>query len=184
MTATICKIARLTLALAVLASAAASACSSSGSTDATASAGIGPAQESDASSPPDEEVSCQSDPRVSPYTLPLTLTGPAGYSVTLTDRAPNPSARGLNQWTVAVTDASGAPLAGANLVLATTMPDHGHSSPAPVAPATDALGSSSVPGLNFFMAGVWQIQIDVYSSGAASDAGPSDSVAFLFCVEG
>ena len=183
MTATICKIARLTCALTMLASAAVSACSSSGASDAKASAGVGAAQGSDASLP-DAEVSCQSDPRVSPYTLPLTLQGPGGYGVTLTDRAPNPSARGLNQWTIAVTDASGAPLIGANLVLATTMPDHGHSSPAPSAPPTDATGSASVPGLNFFMAGVWRIQIDVYAGHAASGAAPTDSVAFLFCVEG
>jgi len=182
MTAPIGKIARLTL-LAALGMLPSSACSSAGSSDAKASAGTDAAQ-SDAGSLPDEEVSCQSDPRVSAYALPLTLTGPQGYGVTLNARSPNPSAKGLNQWTVAVTDASGAPLPGARLVLATTMPDHGHSSPAPTAPPTGATGSASVPGLDFFMAGVWRIQIDVYASDAASDAAPSDSVAFLFCIEG
>jgi YtkA-like len=181
MTTSIGKTARLGLLCAVLAVAASSACSSS--SDAKVKPDSGAAQQADAGSLP-EELSCQSDSRVSPYALPLTLLGPLGYGVTLRARAPNPSAKGLNQWTVTVTDSSGAPLPGARLVLATTMPDHGHSSAAPTAPATDETGSASIPGLNFFMAGVWRIQIDVYPVGAGSDANPTDSVAFLFCVEG
>jgi hypothetical protein len=129
-------------------------------------------------------VSCQTDPRVNALALPLTLHGPQGYSVTLSARVPDPSARGSNQWTIAATDASGAPLVGAQLVFATTMPDHGHSSPAPDAPLTDAQGNVSVPGLDFFMAGVWRIQIDVYPANTAANADPTDSVAFLFCIEG
>jgi hypothetical protein len=139
---------------------------------------------SEAGSAADEVVSCQTDPRVSSTALPLTLSGPAGYRVTLSDRAPNPSAKGLNQWTIAVTDAMGAPLAGANLVLETSMPDHGHSSTPPVAPTTDARGTSVVPDLDFFMAGVWRTQVDVYPADATAGADPTDSVAFLFCIEG
>jgi hypothetical protein len=163
-----------------------SACASSSdpNTNANAIGADGAAQPSDAGLLPNAEVSCQSDPRVSPYALPLTLTGAQGYSVTLSARSPNPSAKGLNQWTVAAADASGAPLVGANLVFSTTMPDHGHSSPAPAAPPTDAQGNATVPGLDFFMAGVWQIQIDIYPAAAEAGADPTDSVAFLFCVEG
>ncbi|HWZ87551.1 MAG TPA: FixH family protein [Polyangiaceae bacterium] len=174
--------------LAALLLVALSACSSSSDPNANANAigasGAGAAQPSDAGALPDAEVSCQSDPRVSPYALPLTLTGAQGYSVTLSARSPNPSAKGLNQWTVAAADASGAPLVGANLVFSTTMPDHGHSSPAPTAPPSDAQGNATVPGLDFFMAGVWQIQIDVYPAGAEAGADPTDSVAFWFCIEG
>jgi hypothetical protein len=129
-----------------------------------------------------EEVSCQADPRVNPDTL--TLSGAAGYQVTLAERAPDPSARGLNQWTIAVTDANGAALSGAQLVFATSMPDHGHSSDAPIAPLTDAQGNLTIAGLNFFMAGVWRIQIDVYPAESASGADPADTVAFMFCIEG
>jgi hypothetical protein len=156
------------------------ACSNSGAPKAASNA-VAP---SEAGAADDEVVSCQTDPRVSPYTLPLTLTGPRGYGVTLSERSPDPSAKGLNQWTVAVTDAAGALVVGANLVLGTSMPDHGHSSPSPIAPPTDAQGSSVVPGLDFFMAGVWRIQVDVYPALAPANADPTDSVAFSFCIEG
>jgi hypothetical protein len=126
-------------------------------------------------------VSCQTDPRVSSSALPLAQSGSAGFVVSLNARSPDPAARGLNQWTVAVTDAAGAPLAGASLVLSATMPDHGHSSPAPAPPVTDSAGQSVLSGLDFFMPGVWRIQIDIYPEGATA---PADSAVFVYCVEG
>ncbi|HEX3776990.1 MAG TPA: FixH family protein [Polyangiaceae bacterium] len=172
--------------LALLGTSLCDACSSS-SGDPSANTPGNPIASSDPDSGlADEEVSCQADPRVNPYTLPLTLSGAAGYEVTLADRTPDPSARGLNQWTISMSDANGAALVGAQLVFATSMPDHGHSSDAPIAPPTDAQGNVTVSGLDFFMAGVWRIQIDVYpaTSGSASGVDPADTVAFMFCVEG
>ena len=133
---------------------------------------------------PSEEVSCQNDSRLSSDALPLAVMGAQGYSVTLNERTPDPAARGLNQWSVTVADATGSPVVGAALDFTTKMPDHGHSSTPPIAPATDAQGVSNVPDLDFFMAGVWQIQIDVYPANAAANAHPVDSVTFFFCIEG
>jgi len=143
----------------------------SGSSAVTTDAGIDAAP----------QVSCQSDKRVSSAALPLTVSGPNGFAITLSGRDPDPSAKGLNDWEVSVADATGAPVVGAKLTLATNMPDHGHSSSAPAPPDTDASGHSTLSALDFFMAGVWRVQIDVLPTGAAKAA---DSVVFFFCIEG
>jgi hypothetical protein len=169
--------ARWALLFAALSLCVASACSSSKNPSST-SAG---ADDSEAGYG-NEVVSCQGDPRVSASSLPFTLTGAQGLQVTLDTRSPDPAGRGLNQWTIAVADHAGAPLVGAKVVVLPTMPDHGHKSPAPLPPATDSAGMSTASGIDFFMAGVWRVEIDVYT--AASASAPTDSVAFWYCIEG
>jgi hypothetical protein len=128
------------------------------------------------------EVSCADDPRVKEFSNGLAETGARGLSVTLDESDPASPARGDNGWNVTVRDASGSPLQSAQLVVTARMPDHGHMSPTtPEAAPTDIDGHTMISGLNFFMAGVWLIELQVTEADAEQ---PADNVSFEFCIEG
>lgn len=128
------------------------------------------------------EVSCTRDPRVAEFANGLTATGAHGLTVTLESSVPASPARGDNGWSVTVRDADGAPLESARLVVSARMPDHGHMSPTtPAAAPTDEAGQTNVSGLDFFMAGVWLIELQITESGAEE---PADRVSFTLCIEG
>src|SRR5262245_6939761 len=75
------------------------------------------------------EVSCTDDTRVEQFESGLSRTGEQGFTITIEQGEPAVPARGDNTWTVTVLDGAGEPLAGAQLVVAARMPDHGHMSP-------------------------------------------------------
>jgi hypothetical protein len=128
------------------------------------------------------EVSCAKDPRVEAFSNGLTQTGAHGLTISLDRSEPPRPARGDNGWSVTVRDARGAPLEAAQLTVSARMPDHGHMSPTtPEAAPTDENGQTTVSGLDFFMAGVWLIELQITEANAEQ---PTDGVSFELCIEG
>lgn len=89
-------------------------------------------------------------------------------------------AKGLNTWTVKVTDGKGNPVSGAAIKVRPFMPDHGHgSSITPQIMPMAAEGTYQVGLLDFFMPGIWQETFTITPT-----TGPADTVVFTFCVDG
>jgi hypothetical protein len=120
---------------------------------------------------------CASDPRVEAFSLGLTSTGSAGASFEIESATPSVVQQGLNEWTVAVHDSSGAPVDGA-LGEKAWMPDHGHGSPTLPTITAKGGGEYDVSGINLSMRGVWQITLSITSPTV------SDAAVFTFCVDG
>jgi hypothetical protein len=86
-----------------------------------------------------------------------------------------PPAQGLNTWTLEITDASGQPVAGADVQASSRMPDHTH-------PATKKTGTETGAGVYdvvpyFSMPGYWETTLTVTPAG-----GTAGSVMFSFCI--
>jgi hypothetical protein len=157
-------------------------CSSSGS----AGAGDGPAAEPAPGDggfiDPDADtfIPCTGDPRAERYAAGMQKTAPKGQlSVTLLSSDPGPPIKGTNVWTLLVSDSGRAPQTGATVKVKPFMPDHGHGSPAkPVISALPDAGQYKVTPLYLFMAGLWEITLDVTTA-----SGVQDAVVFRFCIE-
>jgi hypothetical protein len=126
-------------------------------------------------------IPCTDDARADHYMAGMQKAGPKGQvSVTLVSSDP-PGApiKGTNTWTVLVSDSGKAPQSGATVKALPFMPDHGHGSPAKavITPLADA-GQYKVTPLYLFMAGLWEITLNVTTA-----AGAQDAVVFRFCVE-
>ena len=93
---------------------------------------------------------------------------------------PAPPAKGLNAWTLALTDATGSPMSGATITVKPYMPDHGHgSSIVPAVTPMSAAGTYQVTLLDLFMAGIWTVTFTI-----TPPSGPVESLVFSFCVDG
>lgn len=120
---------------------------------------------------------CATDPRVQAFSLGITAKTPSGVQVKITAADPAAPAKGLNAWTIAVADASGAALDGATIAVKPFMPDHGH--PASVTPTVTAKGGGQyqVGNVSLFMPGVWQITFGITLAGK-----PAEDAMFTFCI--
>jgi hypothetical protein len=164
--------------VAALAGAATAGCGSSGASDTTAPV---PADGAAAAEPDAEEfVSCAGDPRAEPYVAGRKKMGAGGkLSVTLMAAEPAPPIKGFNVWTVLVADTAGSAQAGATVKVTPWMPDHRHGPQVqPLISAIDPPGQYKVSQLHLFMAGLWQVTVDVTSA-----AGVKDAVVFQLCVD-
>ena len=115
------------------------------------------------------------------YATGLSATSSDGkLKVSIAGAQPAPPEKGLNTWTLQLTDGSGNPVSGATMTVTPWMPDHGHgSSIVPqVMPMTSA-GTYQVTLLDLFMPGIWQITFDVTPT-----SGPPETVTFSFCIDG
>jgi hypothetical protein len=129
---------------------------------------------------PDAEqfIPCTNDPRADHYAPGLEKVGPMGrLKVVLLSSDPGPPIKGTNTWTVRVED-MGAPQTGASMKITPFMPDHGHgtSVKASATALTDP-GQYQVMPLYLYMAGLWQITLEVTTPAA------KDSVVFSICIE-
>jgi len=133
---------------------------------------------------PEGTVSCEQDPRVDPY-QDLAKAGDLGVlSFRLAQAEPAPPAKGNNTFHLDISDASGAPMAGA-LKVDLKMPDHGHGTSVKPMVSFDAATSEwTVDPLYLFMPGVWRIQLEAYDGAATAGATPLDRTALFFCIEG
>jgi len=127
-------------------------------------------------------IPCTNDARVDHFAAGMEKLGTMGkLKMKLLSSEPAPPAQPLDVWTVAITDAAGAPQSGLTLTAAPYMPDHRHAPPVP--PIVTALpdpGQYRIERINLFMAGVWQVKLNAV---AASPAGLSDAAVFWFCIE-
>lgn len=116
---------------------------------------------------------CDEETRDDEFMVGLSKTGSA-LTVSFVSANPAPPALGDNTWTVTLSDPD-ASITGATPF----MPDHGHGTPvtAEVTP-TGTPGEFTISPVNLFMAGLWEVTIDIITQ-----AGTTDQVVFAFCVE-
>ena len=82
---------------------------------------------------------------------------------------PIPTSR-VHQWTVHVTDAAGAPLTGAELLVDGGMPEHHHGLPtAPRATAGPMPGDYVINGMKFSMTGWWELKLAMKATDGRAD---------------
>lgn len=124
----------------------------------------------------EEESRCAAEDRDEPFHLGLERDGEATKMV-FTDAEPAEPIRGINKWTLDVTDLADAPVEGATLTVKPWMPDHGHGSPQPVVVEDVGDGQYVLDPVNLFMAGYWEITITTEMGDA------TDEAMFPFCVE-
>jgi hypothetical protein len=132
--------------------------------------------------PPSAASICDKfDTPYDPYVAGLTKSGEVGFvQVALLDAAPAPPEKGDNRWVVRVLDDGAAPLAGATISdVRPWMPDHGHgTSIEPVIGAPGSDGAVEVDHIDFRMAGVWTVTIEVTTPSGV------DRAVFGFCIDG
>jgi hypothetical protein len=119
---------------------------------------------------------CDSETRKDVYVAGLSKEG-TGMTVKLLQSDPAPPIRGTNDWTLEILDGSGQPVSGAMLTVTPVMPDHGHGTTAPTINEAGG-GKYTVSKIYMYMAGLWQVTIDVKMPAAMA---PS-SVVYNICV--
>jgi len=121
----------------------------------------------------DDESDCAS---AEDFVVGLQKSTPAGVVVTLIDATPAPPYRGVNAWTIGLTDSGAAPIPDATLTVTPWMPLHNHGLVPPDYTGTgNAAGVYIVAPFELTMPGQWEFTVD---------AGDGDSVKYIFCVEG
>jgi hypothetical protein len=105
----------------------------------------------------------------------VTVVMSAGLAGAPADDAP---AIGLNSWTIAMTNAGGVPVTDMTVTAdKPRMPIHGHSALTFPAVTPQDGGVYVVSGINFFMAGYWELTLQLQPAAAAPDR-----VVFPICV--
>ena len=103
------------------------------------------------------------------------------FNVQFVAADPAPPDVGKNSWTVKVTDAKGEVVEGAAVIAEPVMPHHGHGT-FPESwefKAGDKAGEYTVSGMDLFMSGYWETTLTI-----ADKDGNTDTVMFIFCLEG
>jgi hypothetical protein len=122
---------------------------------------------------------CAAETRDDDFAIGLSKSGTL-VEATFMSADPAPPIKGDNTWMLSLTDLDGQPLADLDIVAIPTMPDHGHGTPiVAVVTALETPGQYEITPVNLFMAGYWQITLDVTLPGE----GGQDSLMFGFCVE-
>ncbi|WP_181233975.1 FixH family protein [Enhygromyxa salina] len=125
----------------------------------------------------DAEEDCAADTRAEHYAVGLSKSGSL-VTASFVSADPAPPIRGDNSWVLSFSDADGAALDDLEITVTPIMPDHGHGTPvsAEVTP-TGVPGEYRLDPVNLFMAGYWEITLDI----ALADQ--QDSIMFGFCVD-
>jgi hypothetical protein len=102
------------------------------------------------------------------------------FTLTVEEAAPEEPQRGLNNWTMALTDSEGMPATECALLLIPFMPDHNHGS-VEVEGVERGGGRYFIEGLDLIMPGMWELRFEV-TCGDEIDA--LDSIMFMLWLEG
>ncbi|MCX4246403.1 FixH family protein [Paraliomyxa miuraensis] len=124
-----------------------------------------------------EPRTCAEEDRAEAFTVGTSQTGDL-HTVSIVEADPAEPIRGDNMWTVMVTDPDGAAMEGATIGFKPWMPDHGHGTPVEAEITELGAGEYEATPVNLFMAGYWEVTLDVTDA-----SGASDSVVFKVCVE-
>lgn len=104
----------------------------------------------------------------------------SGLQATLTTLTPQPAERGDNTWTLHITNASGAALTGAHVLLHPFMAAHGHgTTPADFDAVENPAGTYTVGPFNLFMPGDWTVTLRIQQTGQADV-----DIPFHACISG
>jgi hypothetical protein len=142
-------------------------------------AGCGDSEDPGDNRPNVPEGACADETRGETYSAGMTFEGEKGLTVTLEDAVPAPPVASENTWTIAIADASGAPLSGATVEVLPVMNHNGNNhGPASAIVVTDlGDGRYRLAPVDLFMVGLWTTTIRV----TLGDM--TDRVQFGFCVE-
>ena len=127
----------------------------------------------------DGMIGCKTDPLAQVYTANMTQMGPNHITFMLVSGNPAPPAKYNNTWTIKLLDGAGHPVTDATMTAMPFMPRHGHGTSIVPTVTNNGDGTYGVGILYFFMAGLWQVTLQVTQSSAGADTG-----IFSFCVEG
>lgn len=136
----------------------------------------------DETTPPTASICDEFETPYDPYVAGLTKTGDSGVvRVELVEATPAPPAKGDNAWMVRILDSSGSPLPDATVTeVQPFMPEHGHgTSVIPAIGPTSGDGMVEVSAIDFRMAGVWTVTVEVETA-----AGETDRAVFGVCIDG
>ncbi len=90
------------------------------------------------------------------------LATAAGNRLTIAGELSPPAINRMHSWRLRLTDAAGAPIAGAQIEVRGGMPDHDHGLPTrPEVSAESEPGSYLLQGVRFHMPGRWLIEFDI-----------------------
>lgn len=113
---------------------------------------------------------------VDEYMDGITKASDAGaFTVSLTSD-PSPPIKGVNTWTLMITDGGGAGVEGGTITVTPWMPAHGHGSNSEAVVTADGGGQYTVTPVDLHMAGVWDTTI------AIDDGMAMDEVHFVFDI--
>jgi len=123
---------------------------------------------------------CTTEPRAVAAVPGLLRVSSTGImQATLESLTPNSLVKGPNSWTVGLSDAAGATLAGATIKAVPFMPDHGHGTSVKAVVTDLGAGVYGLTPLNLYMAGYWEVTLTVTPA-----SGGSDSIVFPVCIPG
>jgi len=124
-----------------------------------------------------EQANCAMEDRDDEFSVGLSKSGEL-LTATFVSADPAPPGMDDNTWVLALTDADGMPVEDLDIVATPWMPDHDHGTPIEVeVSATGTPGEYELSPVNLFMAGYWEVTLDV------SMGDDQDSMMFGFCVE-
>ena len=106
-----------------------------------------------------------------------TWTENDAIEVELLSAAPAPPANAAAVWTLALSDAMGAPLEGASLLGIPYMEDHGHVRATPVGEEIEP-GVYELGPLGLTMPGLWLVTLRIAPAG-----GEQTDAGFAFCID-
>ena len=118
------------------------------------------------------------------YVANLKKAGELGkYTFTLVQATPAPPSLQVNEWTLTVTDATGASPDVSQLTVYPYMPLMGHPSTQTPQITVKGDGTFDAKDVDLFMPGLWTVTVSV--NAPAGDAGPPavlDKAVYMFCV--
>jgi hypothetical protein len=126
--------------------------------------------------------SCATDTRAVPYMANLARPSLSGDSTAILVKSdPAPLAKGLNNWTLKILDASGNPESGLTIKAVAWMPDHGHgpSVQPVVTPVNGQSGVYLASPVDLFMEGYWEVTFTWQPA-----TGAQESAVFPICISG
>jgi hypothetical protein len=124
--------------------------------------------------------SCDTETRATREPVGLDKTSKMGtFDVKVTAGDPDPAVKGTNTWTVQINDATATPVDGLTVKVTPFMPDHNHGTSVKAAVTPMGSGGYSITPLYLYMAGYWEITLDITPA-----TGSSDSVVLPICIQG
>lgn len=125
-------------------------------------------------------IDCSTETRAEDYAAGMRAQNASGqFAVEILSAAPAPPIKGLNDWTLRITQ-SGQPYTGA-LKVSAYMPDHAHSSPRVPDVTRNEDGTFTVKNIYLMMGGFWQVGFAPES--ASSPPTAPEQAIFPLCVQ-
>jgi hypothetical protein len=98
------------------------------------------------------------------------------------NRPPGPEVKGVNTWSVSITDGSGAPVDGLTVDASPYMPDHRHGTTVTSVTTAQGGGSYQIAPLYLYMTGYWEVTLNITPPPTDGGAPVTETVMFNLCI--